>query len=321
MNNKPNIQETGQNKMNRGLYTLLIILYIVIRSATPTAGQEYQYYSQYMFNGLAINPAYAGSQDLLTLTGNIREQWVGIKGAPSTQTISVHSPILHDQFGLGLILINDRVGVTSTQDLSLNYSYKLMLPKYSIAFGLKLGFNSLIFRFDQLAFIEEQDANFQNNNRVFLPLFGIGAYLKSTAYYVGLSVPHLYTFVHKNYENSNINLNKLILLTGGYIFTLNDDLKIKPSFLAKADFGSVFEMDLNANIYYKDDYCFGISYKSLNSLAFIFEIGLNKSYYLGYSYDLVTTRLLKHQAGTHEISLNIYLNGKNKTKIINPRYF
>ncbi len=314
-------QQPYQGIKNIRLYRILIVLFIYIEFVAPSIGQEYKYYSQYMFNGLAINPAYAGTNDLITLTGDIREQWVGIKGAPSTQTISAHSPILKDQFGLGIIIINDKVGVTSQQDISINYSYKLKFPGYSVSLGLKLGFNSLKSKFYQLSYIEEQDNNFQDNMKAFIPLFGIGAYLKSSNCYIGISVPHLYKYVHKNYENSNINLKTLIFLTGGYIFTVNEDIKIKPSFLTKANFGSVVEMDLNANVYYKDDYCVGISYKSLNSIAFIFELGIDKKYYLGYSYDLATTSLLKYQSGTHEISLNVYIDNKNKTKILNPRYF
>jgi type IX secretion system PorP/SprF family membrane protein len=298
-----------------------IVVSLLIFAFGISAGQEFNYYTQYMFNGLAINPAYAGSHDYISLTGDVRKQWVGMKGAPSTQTFSIHSPVLNDQFGLGLILINDNISVTSQQEVSINYSYKLRFPAYSLSMGLKLGLNTLSSRFDELYLLEEQDDNFLNSKRAYLPVFGIGAYLKSKDYYVGLSVPYLYKFIHRNYENSNTNLNRLVLLTGGYIYKINNEFSIKPSILAKADIGSIFEMDLNANVYYKDDYCVGISYKSLNSLALIAEIGFNKSVYIGYSYDLTTSKLIRYQAGTHEISLNVYLNKNEKAKIVNPRYF
>ncbi|MBA7541118.1 hypothetical protein ES705_33425 [subsurface metagenome] len=325
MKGRPNIYKSikpeGFGRSLNILYRIIIILLLLIGSIIPGNGQDFKYYTQYMFNGLAINPAYAGSHDFIAITGNIREQWVGIKGAPSTQTISAHSPILNDQFGLGLIVINDKVGVVSQQEVSVNYSYRLRFPGYNLALGLKLGFNSLKSRFDELILDDEADANFQNNKTAFLPVVGIGAFLKTNQYYVGLSVPHLYKFVHKSYEDLPIDQNMLIFLTGGYIYTINNDFKLKPSFLAKTHFGSVFEMDLNTNVYYKDDYCIGLSYKSFNSLAIILEIGFNKTYYIGYSYDLATTKLIKHQTGTHEISFNVYLNKKDKTKIINPRYF
>ncbi len=312
-------KRTDQNT-GRVFKWYLIVSLLIIICGTLT-GQEFNYYTQYMFNGLAINPAYAGSHDYIALNGDIREQWTGMKGAPSTQTFSVHTPVFNDQCGLGLVIVNDRITVTSQQEVSVNYSYKLRFPAYSLSLGLKLGLNTLSSRFEELYLIEEQDDNFLYSRRAYLPVLGIGAYLKSKDYYVGLSIPYVYKFVHKNYEYSNVNLNRLILLTGGYIYKINNEFTVKPSLLAKADIGSIFEMDLNANIYYKEDYCIGISYKSLNSVALILEIGFDKTFYLGYSYDLTTSKLIRHQAGTHEISLNVYLNKDKKTKIVNPRYF
>jgi type IX secretion system PorP/SprF family membrane protein len=284
-------------------------------------GQDYSYYTQYMFNGLSINPAYAGSQDFINITGDIREQWVGIKGAPSTQTLSAHSPVFHDQVGLGIVLINDKVGVTNQQEFSMNYSYRLRIISQNLSLGLKLGMNTLSYKFNELTLEERADANFQNNANTILPIFGLGAYWKSNNYYAGLSIPQLYKFFSTKNVSPDSKIQKLMLLTGGYIFSLNEDFKLKPSFLAKANFGSVFEMDLSSCIFYKDDYILGLSYKSLNSLSIYFEIGFNKKYYIGYSYDMATTRLISQQAGTHEISFNIYIDRKGKTKVMNPRYF
>lgn len=304
------------------LISWLIILFLLIAgSLTNSKAQGFNYYTQYMFNGLAINPAYAGVHDFITLTGNNRKQWIGIKGAPSIQTLAVHSPIMEDQFGLGLLIINDRVGVTSEQEVSVSYAYKLKLPKYTLSLGLKLGFNTIKNRFDQLELISESDLYFQKNTSAFIPITGLGAYLKGREYYAGLSIPNLYKFGHNKYEDFNIEQDRLIFLTGGYIFRINDDFKVRPSVLTKAHFGSTFEFDLNANVYYKDDYCIGLSYKSLNSVAIILEIGIQKTYYIGYSYDLATTRLISYQSGTHEFSVNVYLNKKEKSKIENPRYF
>jgi len=324
INQKNKQKNTGQRGfiINQNLlYWFIVFIILIIGSVLPSKGQEFKYYTQYMFNGLAINPAYAGVHDFITLTGDIREQWVGIKGAPSTQSLSVHSPIMNNQFGLGLLVINDKVGITSQQEVSINYAYKLIFPNHSLSLGLKLGFNTVKNKYSELLLDNENDANFQNNTSAFLPVFGLGAYLKSHEYYVGLSIPYLYKFVHKKYKDFNIDQHRLIFLTGGYIFRINDDFKVRPSVLTKTYFGSVFEIDLNTNVYYKDDYCIGLSYKSLNSVAIIIEAGINKTYYIGYSYDLATTKMIDHQAGTHEISINVYLNKKEKTKIVNPRYF
>ena len=309
-------------KMNRFLNKKLIIFFILVIGFTLILkAQEFKYYTQYMFNGLAINPAYAGTSDFLNITGDIRKQWVGIDGAPLTQTVSAHSPIMNDQFGLGLIIINDMIGIISQQEFSMNYSYKINFTSYDLFLGMKVGFNYYRTQYDQLLLDNERDDDFQDNVRAFLPVAGLGVYMKATNYYAGISIPHLYKFVASNNKDININLHRLVFVTGGYIYRINSDWTVKPSVLTKANFGSIFEFDLNTNIYFKEDYCFGISYKSLNSLAFILEIGLYKSLFLSYSYDLATTSLIHCQSGTHEISFNIYLDRKGKTKIVNPRYF
>jgi type IX secretion system PorP/SprF family membrane protein len=316
------IKKVGQWSRRNLLNRSMILIFIITGSLAPSImAQEFKYYTQYMFNGLAINPAYAGVNEFITITGDIRKQWVGIEGAPSAQTLGAHSPIMDNQFGLGLLVINDKIGVTSQQEVSISYAYKLKFPNHTLSLGMKLGFNTIKNKFDELVLDSENDINFQDNVSAFLPVFGLGAYLKSHKYYVGLSIPHLYKFVHKKYQGLNIDQHRMIFLTGGYIFRINNDFKVRPSVLTKTHFGSVFEFDLNANVYYKDDYCIGLSYKSLNSLAIIMETGIQKTYYIGYSYDLATTKLIRHQSGTHELSINVYLNKKDKSRIVNPRYF
>jgi type IX secretion system PorP/SprF family membrane protein len=274
-----------------------------------------------MFNGLSINPAYAGSQDFININGDVRKQWFGIKGAPATQTLTVHSPVFNDMFGLGVIVINDKVGVTNQQELSVSYSYKLNLVNQSLSFGLKGGFNSLRSNFDDLLLDQENDNNFETEKSKFVPVFGVGAYLKGSNYYVGLSIPQLYRYFQPVNKSEIIDVQKLCFLTGGYIFKINEEVKIKPGFLAKANFNSVFEMDLTTSMYYKENYIFGISYKSLNAVSLFFELGFDQKYFVGYSYDVATTRLIRHQYGTHEISFNIYLDRKGDAKVMNPRYF
>lgn len=303
------------------LYKFIITVSIIVTSVSNSSGKEYLYYTQYMFNGLAINPAYAGSNNYINITCDIRKQWVGMKGAPSTQTFSIHSPFYNDQFGLGLTVINDKITVISQQEVSIHYSYKLDFRSSILSMGFKLGFNRFSSKYDELELDIDEDEYFQNYTSPFIPVFGIGAYYKSKSHYVGISVPSLYKFVSNNQKIYNIDQNKLVLLTGGYLFEINNDLKVKASSLVKADLSLMFEMDLNANVYYKEDYCFGISYKSLNSIALIFEIGFQKKYYIGYSYDVTTTKLIRCQAGTHEIALNIFLNRDKRSKVVNPRYF
>lgn len=299
----------------------ILLITLMISTAFALKSQDYAYYTQYMFNGLSINPAYAGSNDLINITADIRNQWLGMKGAPTTQTLSAHSPVLNDQFGLGVIFINDKVGVTNQQELSVNYSYKINLLNQSLFLGLKIGMNNINCKFDKLMLDERTDANFLNNEKKVLPVFGLGAYWKSSNYYVGMSIPQLYKFFSSKNISPDFKIQKLAFLTGGCIINLNEELKLKPSMLAKANFSSVFEFDLSSSIYYKENYMVGLSYKSLNAMSIFFEIGLNQKYFFGYSYDIATTRLIHNQSGSHEILFNIYIDRKGKTKVMNPRYF
>lgn len=298
----------------------LIFVVFLIGVMSLLKSQDYNYYTQYMFNGMAINPAYAGVNDFITLTGNIRDQWTGLKGAPSTQTFSVSTPIMNE-FGLGFNVINDKVGVKTQQEVNVNYAYKLKFPSYTVILGLKLGFNSISNNHNYLQLDDVNDANFLDNSTMFLPVVGLGAYLKENNYFVGLSFPQLHKFLNKKNQDTKPEQAKTIFLTGGYIFRIDENFKIRPSALAKTQVGGVFEMDFNANVYYKDDYCFGLTYKTLNSLAIVLEIGIQKTYYIGYSYDIATTDLIRHQSGTHEFSINVYLNRNDKPKLVNPRYF
>lgn len=301
--------------------SFFIMSLLLVGIVIPIKGQEYSYYTQYMFNGMAINPAYACVHNSIGISGNIREQWIGMEGAPSTQTLSGFSPILNEQFGLGVNFVNDRVGVRSQQEVSVNYAYKLKLAKYSLSLGLKVGANTLKNDYRKLYVTDEDDDSFTVNSKATLPVVGFGSYLKAKNYYLGMSVPQLYRFVSKKQSDYKIEQQPVILLTGGYLYSLNTDFKVCPSVFTKTQIGGVFNMDLNSNFYYKDDYCIGLTYKSFNTLAIILEIGFDKTYYIGYSYDIATSKLISYQAGSHEISLNVFLNKKEGTKDVNPRYF
>ncbi|MCG8696692.1 MAG: type IX secretion system membrane protein PorP/SprF [Bacteroidales bacterium] len=302
-------------------YAKFISFVIVLFSTfLITKGQEYSCYTQYMFNGMAINPAYASVHNTIGISGNVREQWVGLEGAPSTQTLSVFSPIWSEQFGLGINFVNDRVGVRSQKEVSINYAYKLRFSKNMLSLGLKIGANTIKNNYTDLFVLQEGDNSFEENTKATLPMAGIGAYLNSANYYIGISAPQLYRYVNNKYSKYEIDQHPLILITGGYLHSFHSNFKVRPSIFAKSQIGGELELDVNTNFYYKDDYCIGLTYKSLSTLAIIMEIGIDKSYYIGYSYDIATSGLISYQAGTHEISLNIYLN-RDKGKVINPRYF
>lgn len=294
------------------------------------AQQQYMF-TQYMFNGLAINPAYAGTDQGVSLTALGREQWLGLDGAPSTQTFSVHSPLYRREVGLGLLVSRDKIGPTQQYGVYASYAYKMELNRNTkLSLGLQAGFNqynSDLSGLNVVTPLNQIDPIFNQNISEFLPNFGVGLYLYTRNSYLGISAPQLLTgklgtgipangIVHPVAKQS-----RHYFLTGGYVFDLNRDLKLKPNILVKVVEGAPIEADLNANLYIKDVIGLGLSYRSFDSFDAIFELILNNKFRIGYSYDFATTTNLNQvQTGSHELMLN-YRIQISKEMVLTPRYF
>jgi type IX secretion system PorP/SprF family membrane protein len=209
-------------------------------------GQQDPMYTQYMYNTLSVNPGYAGSRDALSITGLLREQWVGIDGAPSTQSLTLHSPIYNDNMGLGLSVVNDRVGPIHQTMLFADYSYSIQTTANAkLAFGLKAGVN--ILQADLLALHSNNagDPAIYNADNKLLPNVGVGIYYYSDKGYVGLSAPKLLQQSIQSYNNGTVQENierRHYFLIGGYVFDLSENIKFKPSFLVKAVQGAPYQL-------------------------------------------------------------------------------
>ena len=288
-------------------------------------GQQQAMFTQYMFNGLAINPAYAGSQESLSLTALGRQQWTGLDGAPSTQTLSVHSPIKNEKVALGALFVNDKIGVVRQTGFQACYAYRIQMRKGTLSLGLQAGFTSFRSEYSTL-FVQDPNDPYFNSNDInkFLPNFGTGAYYYSERFYLGLSVPQL---VSNSYKRESSNALSSVLqvrhyfLTSGYVFDINPSLKLKPSMLLKAVEGAPLALDLNANLLLKEVVWLGLSYRSFQSLSALLELQLTDQFRLGYAYDFATSSRQKGLTfGSHELMLN-YRFAYTKTKVITPRYF
>lgn len=302
----------------------VIIVFIVMLSVTVKAQQD-QMISQYMFNGLFLNPAYAGSHKYYTSSLLHRSQWVDFPGAPKTYLLAVDGllPTKSENMGVGLIVGYDKIGATEQTDIYANYAYQLKLGSGKLAFGLKAGASNYIFNNKVLVW-DAGDVNFATRRSAWLPKFGFGSYYFAEKWYAGISIPTLLAYdSNHNFSvdvNSSSFLNRHYYLNGGYVFTLNDKFKLKPSTLIKYVPSAPLQADINLNLLYNDQFWIGASYRSMSAVVFMVEYQTNTRFRVGYAYDLTTTKIRNYSAGTHEIMIG-YDFGKDLVKIKTPRYF
>ena len=278
-------------------------------------------FTQYMFNGLAINPAYAGSQESLDLTALAREQWVGLKGAPSSQTFSAHAPLRNRKIALGLLLTRDKIGVSTQTGLYGVYAYRLPLKEGTLSAGIQVGFDSYRTSFSQVLTEIADDQHFvRDDARAFLPNVGTGVYYSTKRFYAGLSAPYLLNNLYPGSEQNRARQFRHWFASVGYVLDLNRELKLKPNILVKAVQGAPVEVDINANLLVKETLWVGMSYRSFDALSWLVELQATPKFRLGYAYDMTVSPLRQANSGSHELMLNYRLSFK-KSKIITPRYF
>lgn len=298
--------------------TLLII--IVFSISAGASAQQVATYAQYMFNGLAINPAYAGSQDALSASFLERFQNVGLKGAPQTETFSVHSPLVNKRIGLGLLVVHDKVGVIDQTGVNAIYAYRIPMNNNAVlSLGLQAGASMYKADYSQLLLLQNPDPVFNQNIRQTRPNFGAGIYYYNKLGYLGLSMPSMLNNVF-NTGGPTVYQNIPIIFNGGYVFTLNRMLKLKPNFLLKIMDGRTVEFDVNANMLFDEVLWFGVSYKSSKTVAMLTELQISDQFRFGYSYQITAGPLRVADLGSHEVLLN-YRFKYFKKGVVTPRYF
>lgn len=297
--------------------TLLLCASVAVRA------QQDPLYSQYMFNTLAFNPAYAGSADVLTLMALSRHQWVGFEGAPSTQTFLAHSPLGKGPMALGFTALTDKAGPMRQTAAQVDLAYRLKVTEESrLAFGLKAGIDLMSADIASLSTVEVDPANVNIQGQT-MPNFGFGLFWHSQRYYVGFSVPKLLQNEIQIASSTPLITGTQVrhfYLMGGYVLDLEEDLKFRPSFLLRRVEGAPLSLDLNANFLLRERIWFGGMYRVGNSFGLLGQYQVNDQFRVGYAFDLTTTRLGAYNAGTHEIMLNYDLRFI-KGRTVSPRYF
>lgn len=308
---------TSKNaKQSVSISTLMLALLLAFTSY----GQQDPQFTDYMFNTLTVNSAYAGSRGHLSVTGLNRTQWVGLDGAPETQTFSVESPV-GKNVGLGFSVVNDNVGPSDEFFFDANFSYTVHLNNDSkLSFGIKGGGRMLSVDFTQGRY-QEQEAIFQNINNKFLATIGAGVYWHNEDTYVGLSVPNFLTDNHYDEIQDAIAAERLhYFLIAGKVFDLSPTIKFKPAFLGKFVIGAPVIADVSANFLFNETLRLGVAYRWDDSVSGLLGLQLGPKLMVGYAYDYTTTELQNFNNGTHEIMLRFELRSKEK-QLKSPRFF
>jgi len=306
---------------------IITILLIVIVGYTASAQQDAMF-THYMYNTLAVNPAYAGSRDALTITGLHRSQWIGFDGAPITQTLTAHTPIINENIGLGLSVINDKIGPVNTTSLYADFSYRIKIDKKShLAFGLKGGMNMVNNNLTSLNLDDKNDLAFiQNVQSKLLPNFGFGMYYSSDKFYAGVSIPKL---LENNFANNttsgSTNLaseKRHYFLIAGTVFNINEGIKLKPTTFIKVTNGAPIEADVTASFIFHDKFWLGGMFRTGDALGILAGLNITNQFALGYSFDWsYANTTMKYNGGSHELMLRYDFIYKVEEKIRSPRYF
>lgn len=311
------------NKM-RTMKRICIVLFFTIGFAAASLGQYHIGYTQFYKNEYLINPSYATKNDYFSVALNVRQQWIGIEGAPQTHSLSFNGPYFSENSGIGISLINDRIGKTRQQLLNLSYAHSTRLGKDVVgSVGLNFGARYLGTDFSSLNLEDEQDVNFNlDRNQKLLFLFGTGMNIQGKNYNAGFSIP---VFMNNSKMHSSETLpveNKVFaFMDGTYYWKLKENMFLQASTLVKFLSRSSMEVDLIGIVHINNEWNVGLSYKSLNSVSVLGEYVFKSKWALAYSYDIAANRLLLHQKGSHEVTLTYLLLDSYQKKYVNPRYF
>ncbi|WP_306641172.1 PorP/SprF family type IX secretion system membrane protein [Sanyastnella coralliicola] len=303
-------------------YTLVFA--IAAFSFGKVSAQQDPMYTQYMYNMLVVNPAYAGSADLLTMNAMYRDQWVDFDGAPRTQTFSMHSPLKRESISVGGSVINDSHGVMRQTMVFGDISYRIFFDKSKLAFGLKAGINLLQANLQDLNPVTDGDPAFQENiNNKPLPNFGAGVMWYTDRTYVGVSVPKLLAnkLIDGSLPDFNANTERQhFFLIAGTVIEINNYVQFKPSGALRVVNGAPPSFDATANFLLYERLWIGAMYRFQESTGMLFQYEVNNRLRVGYSYDYSLTDIGNYSSGSHEIMLGLDL-GKNAGADVSPRFF
>jgi len=305
---------------------IYLLIFTLMCLSNQLFAQTEPMYSQYMFNMLGVNPAYAGKRDATSLNFFQRRQWLGLSGAPQTTSVSLDGISNQNKIGWGVQFYDDKLGVEKADGINLMMSTHVQITDEGIlSGGLSLGLMN--YRIDlmnvQGRFTPSDPAFYSNFNK-WLPNVGLGLYYSTDKFYAGISIPNVLKSRVSAFDVMNSGIQKVnsthLFFNTGYVFDINDEIKLKPSTMIKVVGGAPIQADLNANLWLKDIIGLGFSYRTGDAMVAMFETQINENFRVGYAYDMNISPLKYYNNGTHEIMIR-YEFGNLKSKVKSTRYF
>jgi type IX secretion system PorP/SprF family membrane protein len=301
------------------------IIFILFFFSAKTDAQQAPMYAQYMFNMMNINPAYAGSRGTTSITGLYRNQWVDIRNAPRTTTLSLDMPVNQERIGLGFQLYDDKLGVERTTGFNFSYAFRIRMSNAgTLSLGLQGGILNYRANYTTLNTRQANDPVFAQNLSGFLPAAAAGVFYNSDNFYAGISTPALLK-TKLRYDGqvdvvSASGQDLHLYATTGFVVRMSDNIVLKPSTLMKVASGAPMQFDLNLNAWFHDVVSVGFSYRTGDAYVGMVELQLQKQLRFGYAYERPFSDLQSYTSGTHELMLRVELGG-NMSKAVSPRYF
>lgn len=297
---------------------------LLLGAGTSAYSQLQPLMDQYHLNGLAINPAYAGSQEALLVELYSRNQWVGFEGAPRTYTLSMHAPMRNRRVNLGIILLGDKLGSERETGVLLNYAFRISLGRGKWSLGLGAGISNLATDLNALRYTDQGDRLIQDIQKsVLLPEFSIGSYYYTDKFFAGISMP-LFLSYHVNDKNGQRQMyfrpgEATYMLTSGYHLILAEGIGLLPSVLVKAIPGGPAQLDLHCHVILREKVWFGAGIRSNGTLSGLFQVQVNPQFRIAYSYSYELSELSSYQHGSHELYLQYRF--RYRLDVMSPRYF
>jgi len=308
-----------------------IICFCSLFAGNQLKAQQEIMYSQYIYNMININPAYAGNRGGDNITSLYRKQWINVAGAPTTYSLSwdratgSRKGLLDSNdwsVGYGLQIYKDQVGIETNQGIQAFYSYRLKFDKSVLSLGLSGGVMNYRALYSQVDTYTGGDPLFQEDVSAIIPTAGVGALYATTHWYVGLSVPSLLqTKIMDNKQQITTGSDSHYFLTGGYVFYISNDFILKPSVMLRAVKGEALQYDTNLNAWIQNTVGLGVSYRSKDAVVGMFNIRITPQITLGYAYDYLISNLTHFSTGSHELIVNFQFNTPKDSHIISPRYY
>lgn len=308
--------------MKKHILLFMSIVFLFLLKEKLVAQQDPQY-SQYMFNQMAINPAYAGSKEAISAATFLRTQWTGIEGAPKTETVTIHGPFAKKKVGIGGAIIADQIGPTKSIGIMGSYAYRIQIKNGKLSFGLRAGVYNYTYNWDAITYKDQADVyNTHTQTSKVVPTADAGIYYYTRTEYIGFSATHLYngklTSV-SNLSGDDARFSRHYFLTAGKAWAFGDNLVFNPSICVKGAKGSPLNLDVNLSFFLDKKLWLGISGRSNKDMVVYTQINLTEKLKLGYAFDFGLSSIAKIGNGTHEVMLSYDFN-VFKSKMLSPRH-